>query len=162
MNTHRPLRFAFPLLTVVALALAACDSVTERVQERFSPVAAKTRTFRGDQSMLASAVVLAFKRLDFTVNSSGDNGGLIEASGRISRSAALGDSRQLVAEVRLMDAVPGQTEVQVLLKEQVEGSSPGGSSEQPLREHGFYDTFFDTVKQVLTEEASPQAPPRAK
>ena len=145
----------FLLLTIgTILILAGCDSIAERVEDRFGSVSPKSEIFVGDQAAVGAAVLSAFKRLDFTVNSSRE-GGAIEASSAIRRSEALGDSRQLVATVRLLDAGPGKTEVQILLTEQVEGSTPAGGGEQPQREHGFYGTFFSTVRQVLTEERTP-------
>ena len=143
------------LLALSTLFVAGCDSIAERVEDRFGSVTPKSEVFNGDQASVGAAVLATFKRLDFTVNRSLDNAGTIEASGHIRRSEALGDSRQLVAEVRLLDAGPGRTEVQILLTEQVEGSTPAGGGEQPLREHGFYGTFFSTMRQVLAEERTP-------
>jgi hypothetical protein len=146
------MRLLTSILLLAALAVAGCDSVSERVQERFGAVAPKTRDYAGGEGALRAAVVLTFKRLDFTVNRTSDNVGEIEASSGIRHSDALGDSRQLIAKVRLHEFGPGQTEVEMVLSEQVEDASPGGRGEQTLREHGFYGSFFDTLQHVLSEQ----------
>lgn len=135
--------------------------MTERVQERFSRVPPRTQVFAGDVATLSAAVQLTFKRLDFSVNGPTGDFARLEASSRIHHSQALGDDRQLVAAVHLQDAGPGQVEVQILLSEEVEGASAGGGSEQALREHGFYGTFFETLQQVLAEK-TPGRPTGAK
>jgi hypothetical protein len=147
------IRLKFFLILAVAAALAACDSMSDRVRERFSSVPPKNQFFAGDESAVKAAVKLAFKRLEFVVNESGESGAQIEASGRIRHNESTGDSRQLVADVNLKDAGPGQVEVSILLSEEVEDPARAGSGVQALREHGFYDTFFDTVQQVLAEQA---------
>jgi hypothetical protein len=156
------MRLLLPAVLVSLMALSACESVTERVQERFGTVAPKSRVFPGDQQAVGAAVVIAFKRLEFEVNERPDVAGRIEASGRIRHDNGAGDERQLVARVSLHDASPGQIEVQILLSEQVVGSSPGQTGEQALREHGFYGTFFETVQAVLAHDEPNTAPAPGK
>jgi hypothetical protein len=151
------MRILSTVLILSLLSLAGCESISERVGERFSTVPPKTRVYAGEAPAVEAAVKLAFQRLDFGVNRSSDSLTRIEASGRIRHNEALGDSRQLVAEVNLKDVGPGQTEVQILLSEEVEDPARTASGVQALREHGFYETFFDTLQQVLTEQAA--APP---
>jgi hypothetical protein len=146
------------ILLLAIMALAGCESMSDRVEERFRTVPPKVQVFAGNERTVRAAVQLAFKRLDFDVSSSTGGGEAIEASGRIRHSQALGDSRQLVATVHLQELGPAQTEVRILLSEEVEENAAGGSSEQALREHGFYGTFFDTVQQILAGQAEPSTP----
>lgn len=142
------------ILFLAILALAGCESVTERVHERFTSVQPKTQVFSGDEGAIRGAVLVTFKRLEFVVNrTTGDDDG-IEAFGRIRHGELLGDNRQLAAVVHLRGAGPGQTEVQILLSEEVENAAAGAPTEQPLREHGLYGTFFDTLQQVLAGTGS--------
>jgi hypothetical protein len=38
------------------------------------------------------------------------------------------------------------------LTEQMEGQGLGGANELPLREHGFYGTYFAVLEQVMREQ----------
>lgn len=142
------------LLVVATLLLAGCESVTERVQERFSAVAPKTHEFDGEQHAVYYAAQIAFKRLDFVLTSSSLGAANIEAGSRIHTSEAFGDSRQLVAQVHLSTVAPGRTEVAVKLMEQVENASLGGVSQQSVREHAFFETYFATLQTVLQEQGA--------
>jgi hypothetical protein len=146
------------LLTCAAFALTGCDSVpsmSTRVRERFTPVPPQTKEFDGDVRTVYFAAQQAFKRLDFNLSRS--SLGHVEASSRINTSAAFRDSRQLVATVDLRETAPGKVEAAMILVEQVEGEGIGGPSQQPLRQHGFYETYFAMLQEVLAETASADA-----
>lgn len=139
------IRTLLPLL-VAALLLAGCESVTDR----FSAVPPRVQVFNGDQFAVNAAALQAFKRLDFLVTraKSAD----IEAVSRIHTNMAFADSRQLTVRLRLNDAGPGKTEVAVTLTELVQSQSMGGTSQQVLREHSFFQLYFATLQQVLDEQ----------
>lgn len=136
------------LLLAIAVLLAGCESVTDR----FGPVEPKRQVFAAERAAVNAASLQAFKRLDFQVGRS--KAGDIEAYSRIHTSAAFADSRQLTARILLNDVGPGRTEVEMTVTEQVQGQSPGGTSQQSMREHGFYQLYFATLQQVLDEQAS--------
>lgn len=139
----KPHRILVSLLAL--LLLSACESVTDR----FTAVDPKRQVFNGDQFAVQAAALQAFKRLDFSVTRS--KAVDLEAVSRIHTSAAFADSRQLTAKVHLNEAGPGKTEVEMVVTEQVESRSMGGTSQQTMREHGFYQLYFATVQQVLDE-----------
>ena len=141
----------FCLLLLGIMLLAGCDSMPERVRDRFSAVPPKEQVFEGDVPTVYVAAQQAFKRLDFVLTHS--NQGRIEAVSRIHTSAAFADSRQLVADLRLNDGGPGKTLVELSLTEQVESQSFGGTGKEPLRDNGFFATYFATLQQVLQEQA---------
>ena len=60
------------------------------------------------------------------------------------------------------ELIPSETELAVLLREQVEGvlSSGAGATDTPLRDHGLYETFFAGLRKTLTDKSSP--PPERK
>jgi hypothetical protein len=147
----RSLPLLFALATVL---LAGCASLATRVQERFATVAPNTREFDGDPRTTYYAARTAFKRLDFVLAHALPGSANLEAGSRIHPSDALGDSRQLVAQVHLSEVAPGRTEVAVRLVEQVENASLGGLGQRPLREHAFYETFFATLAAVLQEQTA--------
>jgi hypothetical protein len=140
---------------LLCFAFAGCESVSERVRERFADVPPQVRLYQTDVKTAYHAAQIAFRRLDFNLTRSFP--GHVEASSRINRSEAFNDARQLVALVKVRDAGPGQVEVSLALTEQVENASLGGPSEQPLREHGFYDTYFATVQTVLQDGSAAAA-----
>ncbi|HEY4299319.1 MAG TPA: hypothetical protein VGM73_00505 [Candidatus Didemnitutus sp.] len=147
------------LAAIAALLLAGCDSVSDTIHSGFNSTAPHSRTFHGEGGEVSAAVILALKRLDFTVTSPGGGSDHIEASGHIQQTGGLSGSRQLLADVRLLGAGPGETEVQLLLSEQSDDGTPTGRMEKPLKDSGIYGTFFDTIKQVLSETYSPAATP---
>lgn len=146
--------FLLPALLVVLLA--GCESVSfkDRLRERFSAAQPQVETYDAEARDVYYAAQVAFKRLDYTLVSS-DVGALsIEAASRIDRSVVFRDSRQLIAWVEIASVGPAKSEVSLRLREQLEGDNLGGPSEIALREHGFYQTYFAVLKQVLEERAS--------
>jgi hypothetical protein len=153
---------ALCLFSLLSLAfLTGCESLESRVRDRFTDVPPKTQTFDGESRAVYHAVQAAFKRLDFNLTRSSIGDLRVEAASRINTSRAFADSRQLVAQVEIAAVGPAQSEVSLRLTEQVEAQGLGGPSERGLREHGFYETYFAVLQQVLTEQkAAPAAPGR--
>lgn len=147
---------AFILCAVVGL-LAGCESLESRVRDRFADVPPKTQTFDGDARTVYSAVQAAFKRLDFNLTRSSVASLRVEAASRINTSRAFADSRQLVAQVAIVAVGQTHSEVSMRLTEQVEAQGLGGPNERPLREHGFYETYFAVLQQVLAEQKAAPA-----
>lgn len=139
--------------------LTSCESLQTRVRDRFSEVSPKTQTFDGDTRAVYLAVQAAFKRLDFNLTRSSVSDLRVEAASRINTSHAFADSRQLVAQVTIASVGPAQSEVSMRLSEQVEAQGLGGPSERALREHGFYETYFAVLQQVLAEQKASSAEP---
>ncbi len=155
------LKFATFLPAAAGLVLlVACHSVTEELGEHFTPVEPQVQQVDGDLRGVAQAVRMTFEHLGFTLTSSNSSQSRIEASSPINTNTTLGDSRQLVAEVHLREAGAGRIDVEMLLTQQVEDTSPGGKSEsaQKLREHGFYGTFFQALQQMLREHPNLSQP----
>jgi hypothetical protein len=146
-----PIRY---LVLAITMVLAGCESVTDR----FGPVEPKRQVFEADQATVSAAALQAFKRLDF--RASRTKGGEIQAYSQIHTSAAFADSRQLSAKVHFNEMGPGRTEVEMTVTEQVESRNTGGTSQQSMREHGFFQLYFATLQQVLEEQAA--APPPRK
>jgi hypothetical protein len=150
-----------PSLALICIALvgllAGCESLETRVRDRFTEVPPKTQTFEGDTRAVYYAVQAAFKRLDFNLTRSSVTDLRVEAASRINTSVAFADSRQLVAQVTIASVGPAESEVSMRLTEQVEAQGLGGPNERPLREHGFYETYFAVLQQVLTEQKAAPA-----
>lgn len=140
------------LLVASSLFLAGCESLNERVRDRFAEVPPKTLAVEADAKTAYYAVQAAFKRLDFNLTRSSLAQGNVEAASRIDRSAAFADSRQLIAQVTVASPADGKCEIALRLTEQVESQGMGAPSERPLREHGFYETYFAVLQQVLSEQ----------
>lgn len=136
----------------LAVLFAGCESLESRVRDRFAEVPPKTQTFDGDTRAIYFAAQAAFKRLDFNLTRSSVADLRVEGASRINTSHAFADSRQLVALVTIASVGPAQSEVSMRLTEQVEAQGLGGPNERPLREHGFYGTYFAVLQQVLAEQ----------
>jgi hypothetical protein len=135
------------------LFLTGCESTS--LKERFAEVPPQVQAVSGDVETVQRAAQKAFKRLNFNlVRTSATR---IEAASAINTSETFGDSRQIVARVRLLDGMPGQTEVELSLSEEVSSASMGGSRQRGLREHSFFQTYFAMLQQVLQETAAEQA-----
>lgn len=147
---------AFVLFALAGL-FAGCESLESRVRDRFAEVPPKTQTFDGDARTVYYAAQAAFKRLDFNLTRSSVAALRVEAASRINTSRAFADSRQLVAQVTVAAVGPNQAEVSMHLTEQVEAQGLGGPNERPLREHGFYETYFAVLQQVLAEQKAAPA-----
>ena len=143
------------VLSFAVLLLAGCESesFSDRVRNRFSAVPPKVQVFDGDTRTVYFAAQLAFKRLDYNLLRSSVADLRIEAASRINTSVAFRDSRQLIALIEIAQVGPNQSEVSMRLTEQMEGQGLGGANELPLREHGFYGTYYAVLEQVLREQA---------
>lgn len=135
--------------------LAGCESesFSDRVRNRFAAVPPKVQVFDGDTRTVYFAAQLAFKKLDYNLLRSSIADLRIEAASRINTSVAFRDSRQLIALVEIAQIGPDQSEVSLRLTEQMEAQGLGGANELPLRDHGFYGTYFAALERVLREQA---------
>lgn len=120
--------------------------------ERFAAVPPQVVTVDGEMDQVYSAAQKAFKRLDFVLTRSVM--GRVEAASAINTSVTFADSRQIVARVRITQAEPGKSEVELSVTEEVTSQSMGGTRQQALREHSFFQTYFAMLQQVLQERAA--------
>ena len=134
-----------PLLFFLVVLLAGCESM----EERLTPVPPKVQVFTGDQATVLAAALQAFRQLDLRVLHS--SAAHIQAASRIHSSEPFGNSRQLVIDVRLNEAGPGKTEVEMSATEEYESQSTGGTSLEAMRDDRFFNTYFATLQQVLAE-----------
>jgi hypothetical protein len=132
--------------------LTGCESMSARVHDRFDPVEPKVQVYDGDLKTVYYASQEAFKQLGFVLTKASISSWRVEAASPINSNAALGDSRQLVAELHLSADDSEHTAVEMILTQQVHDDSLGASSQQKLREHGFYDTYFVALLEVLARQ----------
>jgi hypothetical protein len=144
---------------LLGLALAGCESVSERMQSRFSPVPPKVRVLAADRRTVYYAGQLAAKRMEFVLQRSSEADGFIEASSRIRPGDSVHSAQQFVLEVQLRDEADGRTEVALRLFELREGYGAADSGREQLREHGLYDSYFAVLERILQEEVPGKAPP---
>jgi hypothetical protein len=134
------------------LLLAGCESMS--VPDRFAAVPPQVIAVNGDMEEVYLAAQKAFKRLDFVVTRS--SMGRVEAASAIKTSVTFGDSKQVVARVRITQAEPGKSEVELSVTEEVTSESMGGTRQQALREHSLFQIYFATLQQVLQERSAEQ------
>ena len=143
-----------PLLLLGAtLLLAGCDSLPS-IGERYSAVPPQTRVFSADHRTTYFAAQLAVKKVDFVLTKSAIEQGIVEARSGLRGDNAFEQVRQLTLEIRLNDIDASHTEVAVLLREQIEDTGHPGATEQTLRAHGLYDTYFAMLEQAIREGAN--------
>jgi hypothetical protein len=141
----------FLLPVAAALFFGGCESMPDRVRERFDEVPPQVHVYDAPPRDVATVAQQAFRRLDFRVTRA--NATQIEAASRIHSSEAFADSRQMLARVHLADAGPGKTEVELSLTEQVESQSFGGTRQETLKDNGFFALYFATLQELLQEKA---------
>ena len=138
----------FAALTLAIFA--GCESTS--FSDRLEAVPPQVQVVDGSVETVYRAAQKAFKRLDFVIVRS--TMGRIEAASAINTSKTFGDSRQVVARVRIREADAGRAEVEVSLTEEVGSASMGGTRQQALREHSFFATYYAMLQQVLQEAAA--------
>ncbi len=137
-------------LVVLSLALlGGCDSVSSRVQDRFTPVEPHAQVFPQPRKLVFAAAQKAVKNVGLQLGRSSPGSGTIEGYADIRAANSTDDARQTTIRVKLAEAEDGGTRVELLVYEQTEGGFPGGLSEKPLREHSLYDLYFAALQQVL-------------
>jgi len=144
------MKFLALLVSGAAAFVAGCDSMSTRMSDRFDSVAPQILTVDGTVEQVYFVAQKAFKRLGFILTRS--SMGRVEAASAINTSVAFGDSRQTVARVRISAGEPGKVVVELAVSEEVTSSSVGGTHQQSLRDHSFFQSYFTMLQQVLAEE----------
>ncbi|HVT72951.1 MAG TPA: hypothetical protein VHD61_07425 [Lacunisphaera sp.] len=144
-------------LVCLSLALfGGCDSVSSRVQDRFTPVEPHAQVYPQPRKVVFAAAQKAVKDVGLQLGRSSLANGTIEGYADIRAANSTDDARQTTIRVKLAEAEDGGTRVEMVVYEQTEGGFPGGLSERPLREHSLYDLYFAALQQVLNESAAPK------
>jgi LmbE family N-acetylglucosaminyl deacetylase len=139
------------LLFGAVLLMSGCESMSSRVQERFSTVAPHTRIYAADQRTVYYAAQVAVKNAGLLLGRTSIARGSIDGYAPIRSGDAAQNARQTTIEIRLFETDALDTRVEVLVWEHQEGSFPGGVSEQALREHSLYENYYAALQQVLEE-----------
>jgi len=155
------LRAVFSCLLAVT-CFAGCAAVADRMQDRFATVSPKLKVLPGSSREVFYAAQGTLKQMDFQFSRTAEAQGIITAFSRIRAGDGPREARQYTFELRLVALGPAQTEVSVLLREQIEGSlsAGAGATDSPLRDHGLYESFFAGLRQALADRSSP--PPERK
>jgi len=138
-------------LLLACVLVAGCETMPDR----FAAVPPQIITVNGGVDEVYVAAQKTFKRLDFVLTRSVM--GRVEAASSIKTSVTFGDSKQVVARVRITQAGPGKSQVELSVTEEVSSKSLGGTRQQALREHSLFQIYFATLQQVLQERAVEQA-----
>ncbi|MBI3887315.1 MAG: hypothetical protein HY302_16540 [Opitutae bacterium] len=147
-----------PLL-LLGIVLTGCESVTERVRERFAPVPPKTQVFAAGKKTVFSAALLAAKQTGFTLQRGSESDGTISAYSRVRPGDSVRAALQFTIEVQLTAVTDTTTEVAVRLAELREGELSTGGGEVPLREHGLYSSYFEALERNLAGQDAVKSVP---
>jgi hypothetical protein len=148
------MKFKFLGAICALVLLAGCESVSSRVQERFTPVVPHSRVFPAERKVVYEAAQQAMKNVGLLLGHKSLTQGLVEGYTPIRPGDGTRDARQTTIQIRLIETDALDTQVDVIVSEHTEGSFPGGISEQPLREHSLYEMYFAALQQVLVEKAA--------
>lgn len=143
---------------LLAAALAGgCESVVDRMHDRFATVPPKTKVFPASARQVFYAAQGTLKRMGFQLSRTAEAQGIIDGFSHIRPGDGPRESRQYTVEIRLIALGSAETELAILLREQVEGvlSSGAGATDTPLRDHGLYETFFASLRKALADNSSP-------
>jgi Flp pilus assembly pilin Flp len=137
-----------------AVLLAGCDSMSTRVEDRFTAVSPHTRVFAAGMKAVYEAAQRAVKNVGLQVGRKSIGEGRIEAYAGIRGGDEVRDTRQTALNIRLFETDDGDTRVELLVSENTEGKFPGGVSKQDLREHSLYELYYTALQQVLLESGA--------
>jgi len=149
---------ALCLLAGLGLLFAGCESVSERVADRFKSDPPQTKRVASGKKVVFYAAQKALKRMGFEVTRSALAQGSVNARSSIRDTAIFGAGRQFLLEVQISAADTGSN-VRVKLIELLEGDFKVGATGKLLQTHGLYDTFFAQIEQALREEGVSSVPP---
>jgi len=146
--------FPLFLLSALLLVLTGCESVRDRVHERFTEPAHQAKVVNVDQRKAYEAARAALIKMNYTVERGGGPAqGKITALGPISTSVSgPGTARQVWFDAKLSPALEGGTKIEVLFSELIEddfNKRPGQGELTPLRDPAVYEAFFQYVDEAL-------------
>lgn len=149
------MKIFFVALCATAL-LAGCESMSTRVQQRFTPVPPHARVFAAGPKVVYEAAQQALKNVGLQMGRKSLAEGRIEGYAPIRAGDSIHDARQTTIQIRLFETDTLETRVELLVSEHTEGNFPGGVSQQDLREHSLYGLYYAALQQVLVEKGVPQ------
>lgn len=144
-------------LGAIVTLLSGCQAVSSRMKERFAPVPPQVRTFEAERKAVYEASQVALRKMGFNVTRAAEAQGIVNGISGIRSSDVFRNSRQYVLELRIASYDPGVTSVSALLHEYNEGDVKAGPTDQILREHGIYDSYFEMLQRVLVENGTLKA-----
>jgi len=146
--------FSFLLLSGFLLVLTGCESVRDRVHERFVEPVHQAKVVNADQHKTYEAVRAALLKMNYTIDRGGGPAqGKITALGPISTTVSgPGTARQVWFDAKLSPGLEGGTKIEVLFSELIEddfNKRPGQGELTPLRDSAVYEAFFYYVDEAL-------------
>lgn len=135
-----------------------CESISQRMAERFDTAPPQTRAIASDRKTVYNAAQKALKRMDFVLTRSAAAQGLVNARSSIRDTAVFGAGRQFTFEIKVNGADPASTNVDVRLIELHEGDFKAGATGKTLRSHGLYDSFFEQLERAVREAGETAKP----
>lgn len=141
-------------LMLLCVTLVGCESLPDRMRERFTTVAPKTQLFTANKRTVFAAGLAAAKQIGFTLQRSSESEGTISAYSRVRPGDLVRAAQQFSFTIKLTPITDTSTEVALLLSELTEADLRVGGGEVPLREHGLYSSYFAALEQVLLEQGA--------
>ena len=141
-------------LGALLLVFAGCETMGNRMRDKFGPAPSKVQIYAADQSRTHAAAMEVVNQLGFRILRGGAAQGRIDAVSALRSDDAFRGSRQLDMKIRLNPTLDGGTEVRVTLTELIQddyNKSSGMGMAMPLRDMPIYAVFFRELAQALGE-----------
>ena len=142
---------------LLCVTLVGCESLPDRMRERFTTVAPKTQLFTANKRTVFAAGLAAAKQIGFTLQRSSESKGTISAYSRVRPGDLVRAAQQFSFTIKLTQITDTSTEVALLLSELTEADLRIGGGESPLREHGLYASYFAALEQILVGQSASKA-----
>lgn len=141
-------------LGITLAALTGCEAVSDRVRQKFTPVAPETRTYKAEQRAVFEAARDTLDRMGFRMLRGGPAQGKIDAVNGVQTNDSLRGARQVAVKVRLQPTLDGGTEMRVWITEIIEDDYNAGAglgTETPMHNTPLYEVLFRGVGKAVGE-----------
>jgi len=149
---------AFCFSAGLGFLVSGCESISERVADRFKSDPPQTKLVPSEKKAVFYASQKALKRMGFEVTRTALAQGSVNARSSIRDTAIFGAGRQFLFEIQI-SATDAGSNIRVKLIELLEGDFKAGATGKLLQTHGLYDSFFSQTEHALREESASSTPP---
>lgn len=141
-----------PLLVMasISLLLIGCGTTPDSVEWRVKP---QSNYYARDKAEVFETLQEVLETFGYEITKSAAAAGVLEAQGRLLESKVRGAARQYFVTAKLREVGEGETGVELLIHEAMEGDFKVGATKTALKEHGRYDSIFSALESRLGEDS---------
>lgn len=135
-------------LSLLTLVLAGCGTTPDSVEWRVKP---QSNYYARDKAEVFESLEGVLMSMGYEITKRSPSVGVLEAQGNLLESKVRGAARQYFVTAKLREVGEGETGVELLVHEAMEGDFKVGATKQALGEHGRYDSIFAALESRLGE-----------